>query len=50
MFIVYVELDKDGEACKPYTGWEYDNRAEAEKELKDALNDPNYYHAWIEEV
>lgn len=50
MFIVYVDIDKDDEACKPYTGWEYDNRAEAENELKDALNDPNYYHAWIEEV
>lgn len=23
MFIVYVDVDEDGETCKPYTGREY---------------------------
>lgn len=50
MFIVYVDIDKDGENCKPYTGWEYDRRSDAEPELRDALNDPQYFAAWIEEV
>lgn len=53
MFIVYVDLDKDGEVCKPYTGREYYDRSEAVRELKEALEDledRQYYHAWIEEV
>ena len=50
MFIVYVDVDKDGEACKPYTGREYHERPEAEKELREALSDPEYFAAWIEEV
>lgn len=50
MYIVYVDIDKDGEACKPYTGREYYERSDAEKELKEATEDPAIYHAWIEEV
>lgn len=50
MFMVYVDIDKDGDACKPYTGREYYERADAEKELKEADKDPQYFHAWIEEV
>lgn len=50
MFMVYVDIDKDGDACKPYTGREYYTRSEAEKELKEASEDHQYFHAWIEEV
>lgn len=50
MFIVYVYIDKDDKACKPYTGREYYERKDAEPELRDALNDPEYFVAWIEEV
>ena len=50
MFIVYVDIDKDGEACKPYTGREYYTRSDADEELKEATEDPAYYHAWVEEV
>lgn len=50
MYIVYVDIDKDGEAYKPYTGREYHERKDAEPELRDALNDPQYFAAWIEEV
>ena len=48
MFIVYVDIDKDGEAFKPYTGREYRDRSDAEKEAIEALEE--YDHAWIEEV
>lgn len=50
MYIVYVDIDKEGEACKPYTGREYHEREDAKEELIEALNDPDYFAAWIEEV
>lgn len=52
MFIVYADIDKEGETCKPLSGWVYPTREEAEKELKKAVSDPDYeyFHAWIEEV
>ena len=50
MFIVYVEYDNNGDYCRPYTGREYYNKEAAEKELKEAMNDPDVFTAWIEEV
>ena len=50
MYIVYVNIDKEGEVCKPYTGREYHSKEEAYKELREALIDPDYPAAWIEEV
>lgn len=50
MFIVYVDIDKEGDAFGAYTGREYYERSDAEKELKEATEDPAIYHAWIEEV
>ena len=50
MFIVYVEIDNDSEACKPYTGREYYDKKDAEKEMEEAVEEGGYYHAWVEEV
>lgn len=50
MYIVYVDIDKDGEVIKPYTGREYETKEEAYKELREALIDPDYPCAWLEEV
>lgn len=50
MFIVYVDVDKDGETCKPYTGREYHTKEEAIEELREALIDADFPNARIEEV
>lgn len=50
MYIVYVDIDEYGEVCKPYTGREYYERKDAEQEFREALRDPEYFAAWIEEV
>lgn len=50
MFIVYVDVDKEGDTIKPYTGREYYHKEDADKELKEATEDPQYFHAWVEEV
>lgn len=50
MFMVYVDIDKDGEVCKPYSGREYFKKEDAYEELKEAEDDIEFYCAYIEEV
>ena len=48
-YVVWVQLDKDGEYEGEYSGIKWTKRELAEKELEEAKQNP-IYHAWIKEV
>lgn len=48
-YVVYVQLDREGDKFGAYTGIEHDEYCDAVKEMKEALSEDEVYHAWIRE-
>ena len=48
-YVVYVQLDIEGDKCGEYSGTKHEEYCDAYKELKEALEDDSIYHGWIRE-
>lgn len=48
-YVVYVQLDLEGDKFGEFSGIEHDDWIDAKHELEEALNHDEIYHGWIRE-